>query len=143
VVEGFIGQGFAEELTLALERRFLQSGTPRGLTIVFTAAQGDGTGRGLDTLCHEGLLCRALGGHYALSKKLQKLAVDGSIEAYNLPQGVLAQLFRDTAGARPGLLTRVGLGTFVNPRNGGGKVNDKTTEDRVSLMAIDGAEYLF
>jgi propionate CoA-transferase len=143
VAEGFAGQCFAEELTLALEARFLQSGSPRDLTLAFAVAQGDRQGRGFDRLCYEGLLKRAIGGHWGMSGELGKMAVDGKIEAYNLPQGVIAQLFRDTAAGKPGLLTRVGLDTFVDPRNGGGKINDKTTEDRVELMSVGGQEYLF
>ena len=143
VVEGFAGQCFAEELTLALEARFLQTGSPSGLTLAFAVAQGDRQGRGFDRLCHEGLLKRAIGGHWGMSGELGKIAVENKIEAYNLPQGVIAQLFRDAAAAKPGLLTRVGLDTFVDPRNGGGKINDKTTEDRVELITIDGEEYLF
>ncbi len=143
VVEGFAGQCFAEELTLALEARFLQTGTPRDLTLAFTVAQGNREGRGSDRLCYEGLLKRAIGGHWGMSGELGKMAVENKIEAYNLPQGVIAQLFRDTAAGKPGLLTRVGLDTFVDPRNGGGKINERTTEDRVELMTIDGQEYLF
>ena len=143
VAEGFAGQCFAEELTLALEARFLQTGAPRDLTLAFTVAQGNREGRGFDRLCHEGLLKRAIGGHWGMSGELGKMAVDNKIEAYNLPQGVIAQLFRDTAAGKPGLLTRVGLDTFVDPRNGGGKINDATTEDRVELMSIGGEEYLF
>ena len=143
VAEGFAGQCFAEELTLALEARFLQTGSPRDLTLAFTVAQGDRQGRGFDRLCYEGLLQRAIGGHWGMSGELGKMAVDGKIEAYNLPQGVISQLFRDTAAGKPGLLTRVGLDTFVDPRNGGGKINDNTTEDRVELMSIGGREYLF
>jgi propionate CoA-transferase len=143
VAEGFAGQCFAEELTLALEARFLQTGTPRDLTLAFTVAQGNREGRGFDRLCHEGLLKRAIGGHWGMAGELGKMAVDNKIEAYNLPQGVIAQLFRDTAAGKPGLLTRVGLDTFVDPRNGGGKINDATTEERVELMSIGGEEYLF
>jgi propionate CoA-transferase len=143
VAEGFAGQCFAEELTLALEARFLQTGAPRDLTLAFTVAQGNRGGRGFDRLCYEGLLKRAIGGHWGMSGELGRMAVDNKIEAYNLPQGVIAQLFRDTAAGKPGLLTRVGLDTFVDPRNGGGKINDATTEDRVELMSIGGEEYLF
>ena len=143
VIEGFASQCFAEELTLALEARFLQSGNPKALTIVFAVAQGNRQGRGTDRLCYEGLLKRALGGHWGMSGELGKMAMDNKIEAYNLPQGVVAQLFRDTAAGKPGLLTKVGLGTFVDPRNGGGKVNERTTEDLVEVMSIGGEEYLF
>ncbi|NMO05221.1 acyl CoA:acetate/3-ketoacid CoA transferase [Gordonia sp. TBRC 11910] len=143
VVEGFAGQGFAEELVLALEERFLHSGAPGGLSLVFTVAQGDGGDRGLVHLCHDGMLARSMGGHYGMAPALQKLAISGAIEAYNLPQGVIAQLIRDTGAGKPGLLTHVGLGTFADPRHGGGKVNDRTTDDRVTLMEIDDREYLF
>ncbi len=143
VVEGFMGQCFAEELTLALEQRFLLTSTPRDLGLVFTMAAGDRLGRGLDRLAHKGLLKWAVGGHWAMAPELGKMAVGGDIEAHNLPQGVISQLFRDTAAGKPGLLTRVGLGTFVDPRRGGGKINDHTTGDRVELITVGGAEYLF
>jgi propionate CoA-transferase len=142
-VGGFVGLAVPEELLIALAKRFGEAGDPRDLTLVFAAGQGDGGARGLNRLAREGLIRRAIGAHWGLIPALGALALDGRIEAYCLPQGVVSHLYRETAAGRPGLITRVGLGTFVDPRLDGGRMNAASTEEVVRVIELEGEEFLF
>ncbi|ULN38796.1 acyl CoA:acetate/3-ketoacid CoA transferase [Mycolicibacterium smegmatis] len=127
----------------ALADRYRRTGGPGQLAAYFCSGIGNRSGSGMDVLALPGLLRSAIAGHWAMTPTLSQMAHDGDIEAYNLPQGVLAQLLRESAAKRPGLITKVGLGTFCDPRQGGGRLNSATTTELVQIMEINGEEYLF
>jgi propionate CoA-transferase len=136
------GHAVAESLIEALRDRFAAQATPRGLTLVSSVSIGDWESTGFNLLADPGLVRRVISGGFNNCPKIAALAIADEIEAYTLPQGALSQLCRDIAAGRPGLLTRTGLHTFIDPRHGGGKQSKRTTEDLVKLVTIDGEEYL-
>lgn len=139
---GFVGSGCPEALTKALEKRFLETGLPTGLTYFYVAAQGNRDGRGADHFAHKGMTKRVIAGHYNTAPSLGKCILNNEMEGYNLPQGTLSQLCRDIAAHKPGTITHVGLNTFADPRNGGGKLNNITTDNLVEVVNILGEEKL-
>ena len=133
----------AETILTAIEQRFLATGTPNGLTLVHSCGQSD-RDRGCQHFAHEKMLARIIGGHWGLQPKMMDLIASNKILAYCIPQGQFAQLYRSMAGGEPGKITKVGLGTFIDPRIGGGKMNDltKSAPDIVDILTIDDEEYM-
>jgi propionate CoA-transferase len=140
---GFVQSCVPEALLKALERRFLATGSPRNLSLFATAGQGDSKTKGLSRLGHEGLLRKVVAGNWGRMPSVCQLALDNKLYAYNLPQGIIAQLFRDLAGGKPGTFSKIGLHTFVDPRYEGGRINHITTRDIVKLVEFEGEEWLF
>ncbi|SFG88286.1 Coenzyme A transferase [Priestia megaterium] len=134
------GGGLLEPTKLieALSKRYEETHLPKDLTFIHTTGLGDRADRGMSPLAKKGLVRKIVGGHWGQSPRLCEMAENNEIEAYNFPQGVLCQLFRAAAAGHPGILTHVGLGSFIDPRQKGGKLNDCTKEDLIKLMEING-----
>lgn len=137
------GHAVPESLILALEQRFLTTGKPEEITLLHPVGIGDNDKQGVSHLAHTKLLKRIVTGALVNTPPIQELALAGQVEAYTLPQGALSQLMREMAAGRPGLLSRVGLHTFVDPRYGGGKQSPITSEDLVEVVTLAGEEWLF
>ncbi|MGY8523908.1 acyl CoA:acetate/3-ketoacid CoA transferase [Paracidovorax citrulli] len=153
---GFVGAGHAEAVTEALEARFVASGLPRDLTLVYSAGQGDRGARGVNHFGNAGMTATIVGGHWRSATRLATLAMAEQCEGYNLPQGVLTHLYRAIAGGNPGVMTKIGLHTFVDPRTAlderyhGGAINQRARDaigagraNWVEAVEFRGDEYLF
>ena len=112
------------------------------MTVMHSLGIGDRDKRGLNHLVYEGMVKRVIGGHWVWSLRMQQLAKDEKIEAYVRPGSVITQLMREIGAGRAGLLSHVGLGTFVDPRVDGGRMNRSAVEDLVDVIIIDGEEWL-
>jgi acetate CoA-transferase len=133
----------ATEVILALAKRYRETGEPRDITLLATTGLGNRADRGISPLALPGLCKKAILGHWGQSPRIAEMAERNEIEAYNFPQGVMSQMFRAVAAGLPGVLTHVGLGTFLDPRQKGAKINECASKDLVRLMHVDGQEYLF
>jgi propionate CoA-transferase len=142
-IEGFVGAGTPDDLCVALEEQYLKKGRPKQITLIHSSGPGDAGTRGINRIAHPGMFKRVISGHYGLVPLIGKLALADDFEAYNLPQGILTNLYRAVAANRPGVFTKVGLGTFADPRNAGGKISPKAVEDIVAVVELVGEEWLF
>ena len=140
---GFVQSCIPEALHAALEKRFVDTGHPKDLTLVMCAGAGDSKGLGTGRFHHDGMLKRVIAANFGRMPGVAQAAKENRICGYNLPQGVISQLYRACAAGQPGLFSKVGLHTYVDPRVSGGKVNEKTKEDMVKLVEVEGEEWLF
>jgi len=134
----------SESILKEIEKQFLEKGHPKDLTYFHTCGQAAmKQSGGLQHLAHEGLLRRVFGGHWGQSPLMMELIMNNKIEAFNLPQGQMANMFHSMALREPGKLSRIGLGTYIDPRVEGGKMNERTKNcgfDAVGLVEVDGEE---
>jgi len=139
---GFGCCGHPEAITAAIGRRFRRTGSPSRINLLFAAGSGDRNGKGLDHLAQPGLVRRAIGGFWGFAPKLGELALSGAIEGHNWPQGVISQLFRASAAQLPWVISKVGLGTFIDPRHEGGCMNPSFSKSLVRRVEFDGDAFL-
>lgn len=132
----------AEAVFEAIERRFLETGHPRELTLVHSLGLGDREAMGTNRFAHEGMLRKVIAAHFTWSPKIQQMIREEKIEAYCFPGGVIQHLLREIGAGRPGLFTHSGLHTFVDPRQQGGRCNARSREELVELLDIGGQEVL-
>lgn len=142
-LSGFVANGIAEALNTAAEQRFLETGHPQDLTLFYVAGTGNKDGSHADHYAHDGMVKKVIGGHFNFIPQICEMLYANKIQGYNIPQGAIASMLRDSAARRIGTFTHVGIGTFADPRLGGGRLSECTTEDICEVMEIHGQEQLF
>ncbi len=139
--------GWGEETALEVEKRFLETGHPKNITHIHAAGVGDWVGRGEEVWAHDGMMTRFIGSHAGSSPGLFKKISENKMEAWNLPLGTMLQVFHEAGRGAPGILSKIGLGTFMDPRFDGGKLNQLTKDSGEEMVEyipdFRGEEYLF
>ncbi|MCM3113763.1 acyl CoA:acetate/3-ketoacid CoA transferase [Neobacillus sp. MER 74] len=141
---GFTLMGACGTILNEIEKSFLETGYPKNLTLLHGAGQSDRI-NGIQRLAHPGLVKRIIGSHWGLAPKWGEMIHNNEVEAFCLPQGQLVHLFRAMASGKPGNFSKVGVGTFVDPRIEGGKMNvsAQACDDILEVLSLNGEEYLF
>lgn len=151
LVSGLVGSLVPNATLAAVRRRFDRDGAPTSLTVLFPVAVGDVfEAPGVDLLAHPRLISRVIGGSFVYGRRpdtgaepdLTRLIFEEEVDAYNFPIGVMFGAIRESSAGRPGLITKVGLGTFHDPRNRGGRLNNRTPPAFVGVVDFDGNEFL-
>ncbi len=144
------GLGCPDAVLEGIGKRFAETATPRDITSLHPIAAGDMSGiKGIDHIARPGLLKRVVAGSYpsgpsrAEPPRIWQMIENGEVEAYNFPSGVLYQMHRAAGAKQPGVFTRVGLDSFIDPGLTGGRMNDATPAQYVRRRELDGQEWLY
>lgn len=143
------GLGCPDAVLAGIGERFAETGSPQRLTTIHPIAAGDMYGiKGIDHIAREGLLSTVIAGSYpsgpssAEPPQIWQMIQAEKVNAYNFPSGVIFQMHRSAAVRGPGVFTRVGTDTFIDPRREGGRMNRSSPREHVRVATIDGEEWL-
>lgn len=141
-VSGFMMATAAREIFVALGERYKNTATPKNLTLYQGAGNGNNNDQGVCEMSYPGLIKRYVTAHFANNRPMIEMTLKNEVEAYNFPQGVIAHIYRQAAAKRDFEISKIGLNTYCDPRNRGGKINEAAEENLVELIEIDNEEYL-